>query len=269
MYFEDALHWYRRDRFTADDVTRATGLPERSQRELLKLGIISAVPQARTKARLLTSLMLKRAAIIAPLQRSGLSLGVAGRIVYAAMMLEDLVYDIVDPWAAAYDAATAFDHETGLFQPRKLPHNRDTWFDPAHPPATDQADFFLSVINSKFVMFGADNPDGAFGELTPDLTDFIWWDNAMYDDIKARAKNGVLQLSVLGIGDHSPAPFGSFDNTANPKTLAIKTKTAASDDEKSAEQAKKNPVSMLTINASLALRVALRRLLYIEKPPDA
>src|SRR3954469_21866440 len=102
MKFEDALQWYRQDRFTAEDVTRATGLSERSQRELLKLGIISAVPQAKTKARLLTSHMIKRAAVIAPLNKSGLSLQVAGKIGVAALMLEDFYFDVIDPWNAVF-----------------------------------------------------------------------------------------------------------------------------------------------------------------------
>ena len=48
MMLDDALIWYRRGLFTAEDVTRATGLSERSQRELLKIGVLQAVPQAKT-----------------------------------------------------------------------------------------------------------------------------------------------------------------------------------------------------------------------------
>jgi hypothetical protein len=270
MRFEDALKWYRQSRFTAADVTRATGLSERSQRELQKLGILQPVPQANPKAqRLLNTTMLKRAAIIAPLNRAGLSLGVAGRVVYAAMMLENLVFDIVDPWDVYYDAATEFDPETGLFGVRKLPHNRDTWFDPAHSPASAEADFFLAVVNSRFVMLGTDDPGSTYGELTPDLTDFVWWENAMYDHVRERSRDGEVQLSVKGVGDHSPAPFGTFDNTADPKTITFKIKPATDEDEKAAEAAKNNPVSMLTINASLALRIALRRLLYIDGEAEA
>lgn len=268
MEYEKTLHWYRQNRFTADDVTRATGLSERSQRELLKLGVIQAVPQPNPKAqRLVTDTMLKRAAIAAPLTKAGLSLGVAGRIVYAAMMLEDLIFDIVDPWDVFYDAASTFDPETGLYEPRKLPHNRDTWFDPARRPAAEDDDFRICIVDSKYVLLGVGKPDAAYGELTPDLTDFLWWENSMYDHIRALGNDGVLHLSVKGIGDHSPVPFGTFDVTENPKTLTFRTKAATEKDGEDAGQAYENPTSLLTINASLALRIALRRLLHIDEVP--
>jgi hypothetical protein len=266
MDFEDALFWYRQDRFTADDVTRATGLSERSQRELLKLGIISAVPQAKTKARLLTSRMVKRAAVIAPLNKSGLSLQVAGKIVSAALMLEDFYFDMIDPWNAAFDAAGPFDHATGLFPRRAQLLDCDKWIEPDAPKKTDELDYRIVIIDTRFVVIG---DLGVSGELTPDLTDFIWWDNVMYDHVKGRVKGGVLQLSVRGTNDHSPVPFGTFDVTEDPKTIPFTVKTPTTKDEEEAAQAKENPVSMLTINASLTLHIALRRLLYMDKPPDA
>ena len=143
-----------------------------------------------------------------------------------------------------------------------------TWFDPAHPPALAEADFFLAVVNSRFVMLGTDDPSVAYGELTPDLTDFVWWENAMYDHLRERSHDGEVQLSVKGVGEHSPV-FGSFDKTTDPKTISFKIKPATDEDEKAAKEAKDNPVSMLTINASLALRIALRRLLYIDSEAEA
>lgn len=267
MDYEQRLDWYRQGRFTAEDVTRATGLSERSQRELLKLGVIDAIPQAKTKQRVINAHMLKRAALVAPLNRAGLSLGVAGRIVYAAMMLEDLIFDIVDPWDVYYDAATPFDPETGHCEPRALPHSRDTWFDPAHRPTAEDDDFRICIVDSKYVLLGVGKPDAAYGELTPDLTEFIWWENSMHDHIRALGKDGVLHLSVKGIGDHSPVPFGTFDVTENPKTLTFRTKAATEKDGEDAGQAFENPTSLLTINASLALRIALRRLLHIDEVP--
>src|SRR5919205_4095030 len=122
MDLEQALLWYAQGRFTADDVTRATGLSERSQRELLKLGILRPIPQARTKTRLLDRQMLKRAAVISPLNKLGFSLQVAGRIVYAAPLLEDLIFPIVDPWSANFALFSDSDPKTGLPQRRTLPH---------------------------------------------------------------------------------------------------------------------------------------------------
>src|ERR1019366_421792 len=95
--YDRVLDWYREDRFTAHDLARATGLPERAQRELLKLGVLQPVPQAKTKKRLVSARMVKRAAIVAPLSRCGLSLKVAGKIVFAAPSIEDLSFEIFDP----------------------------------------------------------------------------------------------------------------------------------------------------------------------------
>src|SRR5215469_1117223 len=231
MDFDDALFWYRQDRFTAEDVTRATGLSERSQRELLKLGIISAVPQAKTKARLLTSRMMKRAAVIAPLNKSGLSLQVAGEIVAAAVMLEDFYFDVIDPWNAVFDAAGPFDHTTGLFPRRTQLRDFDKWIEPDAPKETDTLDYRILIIDMRFVVIGR---LGVSGELTPDLTDFIWWDNAMDDHVKGRVKDGMLQLSVRGTNDHLPVPFGTFDVTDDPKMIPFMIKTPTSKDEEKA-----------------------------------
>lgn len=269
MNYVDRLHWYRESRFTAVDVTRATGLSERAQRELQKLGIIQPVPQPNPKAqRLLDATMLKRAAIIAALTKAGLSLGVAGRMVYSAILLEDLVFEICDPWQVHFDAGSNRDPETGLYQERQRPHNRETWFDPAHPPALSEADFYIAVVNARFVMFGTDQADVPYGELSSDLTDFIWWTSGIYDEFRQNIRDGVLDLSVRGVRDHSPAPFGTFDTTADPKTIRFTVKESTDADERIAEEARENPVTVLTINASLALRIALRRLLHIDSPAD-
>jgi hypothetical protein len=263
MKDEAILFWYRENRFTADDVTRATGLSEAAQRLLLKIGILQAVPQARTKQRLLDGHMVKRAALIAPLNKNGLSLQVAGKIVSAALMLEDFYFDLVDPWDAVFDAGGKFDRATGLF-PRRAPLRKcDKWIEPNATKVAEALDYRISIVDSRFVVIG---DLGVSGELTPDLTDFVWWDNAMYDHVKGRVKDGVLRLSVRGTHDHVPAPFGSFDTTDDPKTIGFKIKSPTSDDEKEAEKVKENPVSVLAINASLSLRIALRRLLYIDGP---
>jgi hypothetical protein len=79
-------------------------------------------------------------------------------------------------------------------------------------------------------------------------------------------KDRALELSVRGTGDHSPHPFGTFDATTRPKTIPFKIKTPTADDKEAAEYAKENPVTELTVNAILSLKLALRRLLYIDVP---
>src|SRR3954454_3120157 len=98
MNLESAIAWYGSGKFNAADMQRATGLSERSQRELLKLGILQPVPQSRTATRLFDSRMLKRAAVIHPLHEHGsFSLQVSGKLIYADLILESLLFDVVDP----------------------------------------------------------------------------------------------------------------------------------------------------------------------------
>ena len=265
MIDEEVLFWYREGRFTADDVTRATGLSEASQRQLLKLGILEAVPQARRSAqRLLDSTMVKRCAVIAPLNRNGLTLTVAGKTVAAALMLEDFYFGVIDPWHAVFDPGGQIDPKTGL-TPRRAPlRDRDRWIEPQAPKASDDFAYKISIVNSRYVIIGT---FGVLGELAPDFSDFIWWDEAIYDHVKRRVKDGALELSVRGTDDHhSPHPFGTFDATTRPKTIPFKIKTPTADDKEAAEYAKENPVTELTVNAILSLKFALRRLLYIDVP---
>lgn len=260
MKFDQAIFWYRDGRFTADDVTRATGLSEAAQRLLLKIGVLHAVPQAKTKQRLLDTRMVKRAAVIAPLSKSGLSLQVSGKIVASALMLEDLLFDLIDPWDAVFDASGEFDHETKLFPRRAQFRDCDRWLEPDASKYTEEDDYLISVVDNRFV---AIHDLRISGELTPDQTDFVWWDDAMYDDFRDRAQDGVLQLSVRGTRDHW-GPLGRFNSEDSPKTIEFNVKTPTDHDKEEAVQARESPVALLTINASLSLRLALRRLLYID-----
>ena len=99
MIPDDILLWYSHGRFDAGDMSRGTGLSERSQRTLAKLGILLPIPQERSTApRLFDARMFKRAALIAPLKNIGLSLEVAGTIIYAAPSLERFIFSQLDPW---------------------------------------------------------------------------------------------------------------------------------------------------------------------------
>lgn len=247
-----ALQWYREDRFTAEDVTRATGLSERAQRELLKLGILSAVTQANPKAqRLLDATMVKRAAVIGPLNRAGLSLGVAGKIVLAATMLEDLIYHTVDPLSA--DPSSEFYDERAA-----------VLFAPTASPTQRPGDYQISIFDVHFVKTGRQDGGGFIGELSEDQTDFIWWDHLIYDHIKSAVADGMLRLSVKGIADHHPEDMGGTFNSETSKVVEFSVRRAPIDIREALDHVQQNPLSLLTINASLALRLALRRLLYLK-----
>jgi hypothetical protein len=100
---EQYLEWYKQDRFTSSDVTRATGLSERFQRELLKNRMITAVPQARTKKRLFDRRMIMRMGLISNFNNFGLSLPAASQIISECKRVEDCIFQTVDPICLSSD----------------------------------------------------------------------------------------------------------------------------------------------------------------------
>ena len=135
MDLESAISWYASNRFNAADMQRATGLSERSQRELLKLGILQAIPQSRTATRLFNARMLKRASLIYPIhEHGGFSLLVSGKLVYADMILESLLFDLIDPWKALLRKAPSAEKELGW------------WWTSSEQPSTEPTDYYIVLI---------------------------------------------------------------------------------------------------------------------------
>jgi hypothetical protein len=233
MNFNERLTWYRQNRFTSADVTEGTGLSERSQRELAKLGILLPIPQAKTKVRLFNARMFKRAAIIAPLNKGGFSLEVAGRITYAAPLLEQLWFSMAEP--------------PGVGRYRE-------WFDPARPPATEKNDYRIEIIDGHYVVHPTDTGPAVFGEIFDNPPRFTWWSNAVE---YARSNYDTAEWKDLG-------PRWKWDRSMDDNALKFDVIEVSETDKRLARQACENPYAKLTINAGLALRIALRRLLHID-----
>lgn len=245
----EILRWYWEGRFTAEDVTRATGLTERAQRELLKVGVIQPIPQAKTKARLLNARMLKRVAIIAPLNACGFSLAVAGQIVYAAPFVDDHLFELIDPigdfeGANPYDPATKFPLEMRDFAPEKPPVAELEW------------DWSIEVLNGRYVAVQAKDGPDVFGELSPDKTAFYWW---------SHCTTGVSGISPDTDKVHSKH---EYDRSMSDEMMTFSFIDVSSDNEKRAQFAAKNPVTKISVNVSLALKKALRKLIHIDQPEE-
>ena len=75
-----------------------TGLSVRAWRELIKIGAVRTITEDRGRGhvRLCDATTLKRAAVIAALNRAGFSLAVSGRIAYF-LPIDELLYAIWDP----------------------------------------------------------------------------------------------------------------------------------------------------------------------------
>jgi hypothetical protein len=244
MDLESAIAWYGSSHFNAADMQRATGLSERSQRELLKLGILQAVPQSRTASRLFDARMLKRAALIYPLHEHGsFSLQVSGKLVYADINLESILFDVIDPWQAHQRMAA------GAPGAEKEWH----WFTSSGNPVTEPDDYYIALINRHYVASGSAESLRVYGHLTEDRTDVVVYRGAVWDElIKPSGKIPDWSLSEF----HPRSAL-----TGNSRIF--KSKSASKQERDAVKRALDSPISKFSVNASLTLRMALRRLLKI------
>ncbi|MGH6755200.1 MAG: hypothetical protein ACREDP_23850, partial [Bradyrhizobium sp.] len=96
MRFDDALDWYVKGHFSAEDATRASGVTEAAQRLLQKNKIFSPVPQDRTAKRMLFGDTVKRLSIAGELNRCGIPLIPASKMIHADMFIGDFQLHTVD-----------------------------------------------------------------------------------------------------------------------------------------------------------------------------
>jgi hypothetical protein len=273
MDLDDALRRYGQNCFTDDDVSRGTGLSVRAWRELIKVGAVRTVTERRGpgRVRLCEANVFKRAAVIAALNRTGLSLAVSGRIAYF-VPFHTVLYEICDPGRILFQTSTDVDPETGLRPRVKQP--RVNWFDANTPAEADpQTDWLIDVYENRFVgvRYRAEDEPAMFGDLRRERTSFVAWlplhprahfmRSAIAELAKERLPSsnrfvdfvvewedptkGSKELGRLGYG------FEKHDTNDDPLRMA-------------AEAAVRSPVVATTINITLAIRKALRRYLGIE-----
>jgi hypothetical protein len=208
--------------------------------------VITPAPQKlRTSKRLFYSDAVKRMACIKPLSDCGLSLTVAGKIIYACPTVEDLLFGVIDPIDAMFDPMGEVDPKTELRPLREKP-DPEGLFEPKAPALVGYKNFWVEVLNRKFVgAKGSDQIGGVFGELTPDGSDFVAWHGHVFDRLFDNAER---------MGFH----------TAPPAFRTYKPKRPTKADLVTAERVWRDPTSRVSVNLGMALRAALRRLLYID-----
>ncbi len=238
---DDTFRWYGEGRFDAAAMKRGTMLTERAQRELAKLSVIQPIPQGKTNTRLFDRRAFKRASLVGPLWKQvGLSLQVAGTIIRGAPSLEAFTFDQLDPWEITFDVRFPVDPSTGFPPRRKFkdgstenPFANPAWFDPSVPPRAEPGDYLIAIINGRYVVCGRHGEQldwlSTYGELSNDMTRFEWWSSFEAAE--------MLQWDVKQVSDA---------------------------DHKAAKLAIDSPIAKIELNASLALRVAIRRLLSID-----
>jgi hypothetical protein len=274
MEYDQALSRYRQDRFADRDVTRCTDLSVRAWRELIKLKAVRTEEETygRGPGRVRTcdAHTLKRAAVISALNKSGLSLAVAGQIAYS-MPYHTLLYSVCDPLTVLFQYSAEIDPNTGL--PPRLERPMADWFDPLKPAiAEPEADWLVEIFDGRFVGVRYDarkGPVTIFGDLREQATRFIGWLPFPRRDQFAGGAIERMAQEVRGPGfikfiadyeDPSKWPkqlhglgyrFENHDGEADVLCVA-------------AESAVRSPILRTTVNVTLAIRKALRRYLGIE-----
>lgn len=243
--FDDALDWYVKSNFTAEDATRASGVSEAVQRLMQKQKIFSPVPQTeRTAKRMLFGDTVMRLSIANEFNRCGIPLIPASKIIYADTLMDPFQLSTVDPFQMFFDG---YDKEKQRYIRREGNADPDGLYDPTKPVTLHKTDHFFEIINSRYVVPKpfADEEGHVLGELTPDRSDFIVWEGRTFDHIIAGEKLRPTLIDDAGL-----------------RAIIHKKPTKA--DEEAAEFARANPTSKISVNVGMALRAALRRLLYID-----
>ena len=265
---DEALRRYGDNRFTDSDVTRSSGLSVRAWRELIKLGAVrtETATLGRGYVRLCDNTALKRSAVIGALNRTGLSVRVSGHIAYS-LPFHTLLYELCDPRAILLNRSGAVDPQTGL--PPRVKKLKLDWFSPSKPTATDpQRDWFLAIYERRFVgaIYDPGDEPTIFGDLRDGGTSFVaWWPHS-----RRMPRLGRL-IREFAPADRIQAAAAAWENptrwSKELERLGYKFEKHDKDGDPlriAAQSCARDPVFTTTINVTLAIRKALRRVLDIE-----
>jgi hypothetical protein len=272
-----ALRAYRENRFTDTDITRCTRLSVRAWRELIKLKAVRTeeIDRGPGRVRICDAITLKRAAVISALNRSGLSLAVAGQIAFFAPY-HTLLYEICDPITILFQDSREVDHQTGL--PPRLERPMVRWFDPHKPAKAEPSDWLIEIFDGRFVGIRHDGTAKGtviiFGDLRQQATRFVAWLPLPRRDQFAGGAIAQIAQELRGDDGLIKVIAEWEDPSLWPKKTRKELHQAGYQFEQhegktdplciAAESAVRSPVFKSTINISLAVRKALRRYLGLE-----
>jgi len=269
MNLDRALRRYRKGVFSDHDVTSCTGLSVRAFRELIKTKAVRTVTDDRGPGRIRTcdATVFKRTAVIAALNRAGLSLAVSGQIAYF-FPYHTWLFEICDPRTILLQVSEDGDAVNGI--PARVKQPALDWFDLDKPAKADpNTDWLVEIYDGRFVaaIYRAEDEPLIFGDLREEGTKFVAWfplhrrpqfSGATEEIVKellpdrfvdfvAQWENPLKWSRELDLIDYKVEKHPDSD----PLRIA-------------AEAAVRSPVFKTSINISLALRKALRRYLRID-----
>jgi hypothetical protein len=192
--------------------------------------------------------MLKRAALIFPFhEHGGFNLQVSGKIIYADPTLENIVFDAIDPWEVYHrmvEGVPGAEKEWG-------------WFGSTESLSTERGDYYIATINRHYVASGHGRTLRVYGYLTKDHGDIVVYRGAVWDELiepsedsSSRRDEFHPELALTG------------------RSRVFQSKNASRGERAAVKRALSGSISKFTINASLTLRAALRRLLNIDGDPS-
>jgi hypothetical protein len=270
--FDEALCRYANGQFSDEDVMRCTGLSRRAWRELIKtkaVATITAREGGRGHVRRCDATVLKRAAVIAVLNRAGLSLAISGFVAYS-LPFHTLLYETVDPWTVLFGRLP--DSNVGApLLPERVKRPIADWFAPHRPSKADpENDCLISIFDSRFVgaVYRGKETPVIFGDLRNDATSFVaWWPLG----------GGIPQMGPVieaVLSGRSAKFLNHVSDWEDPTRWSKELKALGYRYEKhnedhdplciAAKASFRGPIVTTSVNVSLAIRKALRRYLNIE-----
>jgi hypothetical protein len=259
MNLQEALRRYRANQFTDQDVTRCTDLSQRKWRELIKDKLVRTVIHrpGRGHVRRCDAITLKRTAVIAALNRAGLSLAVSSGVAFF-LPFHTALYEVCDPVLL---------RRAGAGELKTKVH----WFDPNRPArAEPESDWRLEIYDGRFVgiTYVRENTPVIFGDLRDNGTRFVSW-------VPSHRKDQFIGCAIeklareFGREKFAEAVAAWEDPTRWPhelRALGYGYEQRGEDDplRTTAAATAKSPLFTTNVNISLAIRKALRRYLGIE-----
>jgi hypothetical protein len=262
--FDDALRRYRSDRFTDADIMRCSLLPVRAWRELIKTRAVRTVQEGRGRGRirLCDAVVFKRAAVIAALNQTGLSLAVSGQIANF-QPFHTLLFTVCDPLTILSEHSVT----------ERVERPKTDWFDPGKPAQADpETDWLIEIYEGRFVgcLYDVKSEPTIFGDLRNDRASFFaWYPSHLRSQMVGTA---IERLAKELLPYHRFVDFvADFENPEKWRTALqqldykVEKHDAEGDALRSVAAASaRSPIVKITVNVSLAIRRALRRYLEIE-----
>jgi hypothetical protein len=259
MNLQETLRRYGANQFTDEEVTRCTDLSQRKWRELIKDKFVRTVMHSpgRGQVRLCDAMTLKRTAVIAALNRAGLSLAVSSGVAFF-LPFHTALYELCDPILL---------RRAGAGELRKKVH----WFDPSRPAqAEPESDWRVEIYDGRIVgiTYAPKDAPVIFGDLRDDGTRFVGW-------LPLHRGSQFVGCAIenlareIGRENLAQAVEAWEDPTRWPhelRALGYRYEQHGDDDplRTTAAATVKSPLFTTNVNISLAIRKALRRYLGIE-----